>query len=78
MEAKIVDFRKIEEKCGLPKIEALQTYIISRARPGEVYEVIARDPDTWYAVKELGGELGYEVIDERVEDGVYVVIIRIL
>lgn len=76
-EVKIVDFRKIEEKCNLPKIEALQTYILNRARPGEVYEIIVRDPDTWYAFKNLGEDLGYEVLEERREDEAYILRIRI-
>ena len=61
--AKVIDFRKVEEKCNLPKIEAFETYVIAVARPGEVYKVIMGDADTWYAFKNLAGELGYEVID---------------
>ncbi len=77
-EVKVVDFRKIEEKCNLPKIEALQTYIINRAKPGEILEVIVKDPDTWYAIVNLGDTLGYEVLDSTEEDNLYIIRIRIL
>ena len=76
-EVKLIDFRKVEAKCGLPKIEAFQTYILNRAMPGEVYEVIVSDPDTWYALRNLGDELGYEVIDARKDEDKYVVVIKI-
>ena len=75
---KIIDFRKIEEKCNLPKIEAIQTYILNQARPGEEYEILSRDPDTRYAIKNLGEDLGYEVLEDAREDGLYIIRIRIL
>lgn len=76
-EPRLVDFRKIEEKCNLPKLEAIQTYILNHARPGELLEIIVRDPDTWYAIKNLGDQLGYTVIEDKQEDDHYTIIIRI-
>ncbi|MCE4599183.1 MAG: hypothetical protein F7C81_03185 [Desulfurococcales archaeon] len=77
MEARIVDFRKIEEKCNLPKIEALQTYILNNARPGETLEVIVGDADTWYAFTQLGETLGYKVLESRKEEDKYTIMIKI-
>ncbi len=77
MEARIVDIRKIQEKCNIPKIEALQTYILNNAKPGEVLEIIVGDADTWYAFIQLGETLGYKIIESRKEEDEYIITIKI-
>lgn len=76
---KVIDFRKVEDKCGMSKVDAFQIYVAQLARPGVTYEVIMRDADTWLAVKEIAREMGFEVLEEgrREEEGVFYVKIRL-
>jgi hypothetical protein len=76
---KVIDFRKVEDKCGMSKTDAFQIYVAQLARPGVTYEVIMRDADTWLAIQELAREMGFEVLDagRREEEGVYYVRIRL-
>lgn len=75
--AKVIDFRKVEDKCGMNKMEAFQTYIISVARPGEVYKVVMRDADNWLALRSLGEKLGYKVLGYGGSVGEYYVYIML-
>ncbi|GBF09950.1 nicotinic acid phosphoribosyltransferase [Aeropyrum pernix] len=63
----------------MPKIEAFETYVAQLARPGEVYEVVMRDPDTWLAVQRIAEDMGFEVLDagRRDDEKVYYVRIRL-
>lgn len=75
----IVDLRRVEDKCGADKLSAFQQYVFSTARPGVRYKVISRDADTWYALKSLAGDYGFEVLHEGrdEEEGYYYVIITL-
>ncbi len=75
VEVKVIDFRKVEDKCGMSKTEAFQIYVAQFARPGVVYEVIMRDADTWLAIQEIARDMGFEILDagRREEEGVYYV-----
>ncbi len=76
-DVKVIDFRKLEDKCGADKLEAFNRYIFMVARPGQAYKVIARDADTWYAIKELAREYGFDVLEEGREEDYYYVVIRL-
>jgi len=74
---KIINFTKIEEKCNIPKIEAIQTYILNNAKTGDTYEIHTKNPDTWYAIKNLAQQLEYEIIEEHKENNTYIITIKI-
>lgn len=65
----LIDLRRVEDKCGVGKLQAFQSYVFSTARPGAVYKVVSRDPDTWYALKNLAAEYGFEVLGEGRDSG---------
>ncbi len=75
----LIDLRRVEDKCGVNKLEAFQSYIFSAARPGITYKVVSRDPDTWYSLKSLAGDYGFEVLGEGRDEeaGYYYVLLRL-
>ena len=77
-QVKRLNLKKLSETCGASKMEVFQNAILSATNPGDIVEVIVGDADTWFALKGLGEELGYEVISEsKRSDSEYVLLIRI-
>ncbi len=74
-----IDLKKLTAECGLPKLEAFKDFIVTAAVPDEEIEVVVGDADTWYALKNLGDELGYEVLDSyKKSDKEYIVVIKVI
>ncbi len=78
-QVQVIDLRRVEDKCGVNKLEAFQAYVFSLARPGVVYRVLSRDADTWHALKTLASDYGFEVLEagRDEEQGVYYVLLRL-
>lgn len=74
-----IDLRNNKDlECGKSKLETLNTVILNYTEPGEVVELIVGSADTWYALKKLGEDLGYEVISEdKLDEKTYTITIRI-
>ena len=78
-EVKVIDFRKVEDKCSMSKTEAFQIYVAQLAKPGVIYEVVMRDADTWLAIQEIAKDMGFEVLDagRKEEEGVFYVRLKL-
>jgi TusA-related sulfurtransferase len=74
---KQIDLRVLGDQCSASKSKVIEFVIGEGLSKGEEAEVILSDPDTWFAVSNLGDQLGYSVLSkERRGESEYIVIIR--
>lgn len=80
MDMRRIDLRNIKDmECSKTKLETFQIHIIANADIGEELEVVVGKEDVWEALKDMGEDYGYEVIESRkVSDDEYIVRIRII
>lgn len=73
-----IDLRKLGDLCAVPKTELFLKYVLKGARPGDELLVVVGEADTWFALKNLGGQLGYEVLEsERMSSSEFSVHLRV-
>lgn len=77
---KRIDLRDLKDlNCSASKMETFQYFLMEVMEPGEEAELIVGDADSWYALRSLGKDLGYEVISTyKVGDNEYIVHIKVL
>ncbi|HWQ17301.1 MAG TPA: hypothetical protein VNL13_05670 [Sulfolobales archaeon] len=72
-----IDLGDLSILCSTSRIGEIRRRVVEILKPGEEAVVVTRDPETWYALTNLGDELGYELIESsRDSEGRYLVRIR--
>ena len=74
---RIIDLGDLSILCSTSRIAEIRRRVVEALEPGEEAVLVTRDPETWYAITNLGDELGYELIESsRDREGLYLARVR--
>lgn len=71
-----VDLGDLSSLCGISRLTYIKN-VLKTIRPGQDAILITNDAETWYTILNLSDNLGYEVVENRKEQGKYFVRIRV-